>query len=183
MLSGAPPASLYACDLRPEFLELGFELFRDRGTLVGAHFFVADVLGDGEDASVSSAGGGDGLRELEGKIDVVYAANFLHLFGWEDQVRVCKRIVRLLRPRKGSLVFGRQVGDLEAGEYRHPSNKGGVMLRHDGASFERMWRLVGEETGTRWGVRSSLVGGEMEWREWMKEGRARRLVWEVEREE
>ena len=56
------------------------------------------------------------MAEIEGKIDFIYTGSFLHLFDWARQVTVCKRIVSLLRPRPGSCVFGRQVGNVAAKE-------------------------------------------------------------------
>jgi hypothetical protein len=55
------------------------------------------------------------LSALDGKIHIIYAASFLHLFGYEDQIRVCKRIVKLLKEKKDSVVLGRQVGNANAG--------------------------------------------------------------------
>ncbi len=65
MYDGAPSQNLYACDLKGEFLDLGYELFKDKETLK-SHGFVADVF------APSSA-----LDELNGKIDAVYAADFI----------------------------------------------------------------------------------------------------------
>ena len=65
---GAPSENHYACDLKPEFLDLGYELFKDKETLK------ADSFG----ADVSQPGGT--LDEIEGKMDVIYAASFLQTF-------------------------------------------------------------------------------------------------------
>ena len=80
-------------------------MFRD-GDTIKAHFVAADAVGEEDEA----------LDQLREKVDVVYAANFLHLFGWEDQLRVCKRIIKTLRPRKGSRVFGTQPGNVKGQE-------------------------------------------------------------------
>ena len=101
---GVPTENLYACDLEQEFLDLGYDLFRDKSTMK-AHFFTANAIG--EDAE---------LDKLQGKIDFVYAASFLHLFAWDDQLEICKRIIKTLKPKKGSLVFGRQLGNLRGHE-------------------------------------------------------------------
>jgi hypothetical protein len=121
--------------LRAEFLDLGYHLFLDRDTLK-ATMFAADVFQpDGA------------LGEIEGKIDYVYAGSFLHLFPWDQQVTVYKRIVQILRPQMGSAVFGRQVGALEA---KAVERERGRIWQHDAESFKRMWEVVGAETGTRW---------------------------------
>ncbi|KAI4156944.1 MAG: hypothetical protein L6R39_000896 [Caloplaca ligustica] len=172
---GAAANNLYACDLEPEFLDLGYDLFRDRETC-GAHFFAVDLFAPNAD-----------MRALEGKVDIIHAASFLHIFGWQEQVSICQLITRLLRPQKGSLVIGRQVGNLAAGEMgENAANKfldRGKVWRHINDSFRRMWLEVGEMTGTKWDVRIESLVMENEWRkEWRQEG-VRRLVFEVERME
>lgn len=172
---GAPDPNLYACDLKPEFLDLGYDLFRDRETCK-AHFFAADIFAPN-----------DALRALEDKVNIIHAASFLHIFGWDEQLQICQQIVRLLRPQKGSLVIGRQVGNVAAGEMgENAVNKfmdRGKVWRHNEDSFRKMWEQVGKMTGTRWDVKVDSLIMEDEWRkEWRQEG-VRRLVFEVERME
>ncbi len=71
---GVPTEHLYGCDLRPEFFELGYKLFRDKDTLK-SKFIAADIF------DPSSA-----LSSLYGNIDIIYAGSFLHLFGYAEQV-------------------------------------------------------------------------------------------------
>lgn len=138
---GAPAQNLYAADLHPEFLELGFELFGDKDRL-RAHFLTGDVFDDDHAAELAS---------LDAKIDVIHAASFLHLFDWDAQVRAATRMVRMLRPAaKDALVLGRQVGTQEPASYRG-------RFRHDADSFQRMWDEVGAKTGTKWMVKAELL--------------------------
>jgi hypothetical protein len=109
-----------------------------------------------------------GLKELDGKIDVVYAGSFLHLFDYAGQFKVCERIVRLLKPVKGSMVAGRQVGYVVAGERVHRTNYREKMFRHNAESFEKMWEEVGEKTGTKWRVEVEIqkveeMQGHVQW--------------------
>ncbi len=142
---GAPQEHLYGSDLRPEFFELGYRLFRDKDTLK-SKFIAADIY---DPASA--------LSTLDRKIDIIYAGSFLHLFGWDDQMAICKRIVKLLREKKDSLLLGRQVGNVNAGEHAHRTNPGGRMNRHNQESFKKMWDQVGEATGTKWRVETELI--------------------------
>jgi len=103
------------------------------------------------------------LAELEGKVDIIYAGSFLHLFNYEQQVAVCKRIVGLLKARKGSLVLGRQAGNVEAGERVHRTNAVQSMFRHNEESFRKMWAEVGEATGTKWKVDVQLFTQSDDW--------------------
>jgi SAM-dependent methyltransferase len=146
--AGAPLQNLYATDLRRDFWELGYELFKDKETLK-SRFIEGDVMAD-----ESTTEGG--LKELDGKINIVYAGSFLHLFDYAGQFKVCERIVRLLKPVKGSVVLGRQSGHVVAGERAHRTNYREKVFRHNEESFKKMWEEVGEKTGTRWKVEVEL---------------------------
>jgi SAM-dependent methyltransferase len=137
---GAVQGNLYGSDLRAEFFEMGYRLFRDRDALK-SKFIVADIT------DPSSP-----LSELDGKIDIIYAGSFLHLFSYAELIEVCKRLVKLLREKKDSLILGRQVGNADAGDYVQKINKGGKMYRHNAESFKKMWEEIGEATGTKWRV-------------------------------
>ena len=115
---GAPQECLYGADLRPEFFDLGYKLFNDSKTLK-SKFIATDIF----DPSPQ-------LIDLYKTIDVIYAGAFLHLFGYAEQVEVCKQIVKLLRDKKDSLVLGRQVGNLEADEVTHGNNKSKSRFRY-----------------------------------------------------
>ena len=130
-----PSTSLYGAELRQDFIELGYELFKDRETLQST-FLVGDLFT------------GKHFRELEeaGGVDVVYAASIFHLFDWGQQVKVAERVVGLLKKRKGSVVLGRQRGNNTPMEYEHRTNQGGTMFRHNEESWREMWRVAGEKT-------------------------------------
>ncbi|KAF4611358.1 hypothetical protein G7Y89_g15655 [Cudoniella acicularis] len=134
---GAVQENLYGSDLRAEFFEMGYRIFLDRDTLK-SKFIEADIT----DANSALSG-------LDGKIDIIYAGSFLHLFNYEGQIEVCKRLVKLLREKKDSLILGRQVGNTDAGEYVQMTNESGIMYRHNAESFKKMWDEVGEETGNQ----------------------------------
>lgn len=150
---GVPSEKLYGCDMEQEFLDLSYELFKDKETLQ-AHFFIANALKE-DDAA---------WDEMRGKFDFVYAGSFFHLFGWDDQLKICKGVIRLLKPQKGSMVFGRQTGNLKGQEIKPTpglsvSNKP-TAWRHDVDSFRRLWDTAGEETGTKWETWGMLDEGE-----------------------
>ena len=174
---GAPAEALRGAELRGAFVALGHALFRDAAGLPAeTHFVVGDVL--------DPAGAYPALR---GQMGMLHAASFLHLWDWEGQVDVASRMVGLMADRPGVVMLGRDIGNVEAGYKRHSTT--GVegqgdrrMWRHDVASCERMWREVGERTGTEWRVTATLedtVQDAFDTR-WHDPG-TRRLVWEVER--
>ncbi|KAI4168896.1 MAG: hypothetical protein LQ343_006051 [Gyalolechia ehrenbergii] len=135
---GAPSKNLVGCDLNREFLDLGYELFRDHGRLQ-TPMLTADIFRD------------DGpLTDMEGKMDFVHASLFLHLFDWDKQVEACKQMVKLLKPLPGSTILGRQTGNMVAQERQLPAVAN--TWRHNDQSFKKMWQQVGEETNTHWNV-------------------------------
>ncbi|KAG8875834.1 hypothetical protein FRB97_004689 [Tulasnella sp. 331] len=140
---GAPSENIYGSDLRPEYLELGYALFMDKDRLK-SKLIAADIFDPSSE-----------LKQIEGKIDIIYTGSFFHLFDWDDQIRVAKRVVQILRPQKGSIVLGRQTGTMTAGP---STRRGGTqpIWRHDVDSFLRMWKQVGDETSTEWSVEAEL---------------------------
>ncbi|KAH6722067.1 hypothetical protein BKA61DRAFT_701140 [Leptodontidium sp. MPI-SDFR-AT-0119] len=166
---GAPASSLYGADLRSEFIDLGYDLFLDRNR-IGVQFLTADIF----DPNSS-------LKQLDGQMSVVYIGLLLHLFDWEGQRKACERIVGFLKPEKGVLVLGQQVGSLVACDVMSGGER--KVTRHDLASFEKLWKEVGERTGSQWEVRANLdegLGVGDGTRAWDRH-ETRRLVFEVER--
>ena len=140
---GAPPDNLFACDLECRFIELGYQLFADRDSL-RAHFFTANVLEEN-----------GALKNMEGNFDFIHLGSLLHLFTLEDQSRACEQIAKLLKPQSGSTVCGRQIGNVEASSVVNGVS-GGTLWQHDPRSFEHMWQVIGEKTGTEFEVTIEL---------------------------
>jgi SAM-dependent methyltransferase len=138
--AGVPPTNLFGLDISDGFIELGFELFRDKATMA-PQFVVADLLA-----------GTTLPAPLDGELDIIFSASFFHLFGWDDQLALSKRVVAMLKPKAGSMIFGHQLGQAKARESPVPDVPSGKIYFHDPESFEAFWRLVGEQTGTQWKV-------------------------------
>lgn len=145
---GAPPENLHGSDLRHEFVDLGYELFKDRegaGSKIGWH--VADIF----DAYAPA------WLELKGNVSIVYTGSFFHLFDRDEQVSVAKRIVELLKPESNVLLVGRQVGNENAGDFERASYIGEKKrYRHNVRSWKELWSEVGEATGSKWDVDAVL---------------------------
>ncbi|KUJ12916.1 uncharacterized protein LY89DRAFT_721745 [Mollisia scopiformis] len=143
---GAPSTGVYGTDLHGEYFDFGYELFRDKNILLRDHFIAADILD--ENAA--------GLKELEGRIDVLNAVHLIHVFSLEDQKLLLKRFIALLKPERGVMVTGRLTGNLNAGYHELANAKATVkggraeIFEHNVESFKKLWGEVGEETGTRW---------------------------------
>jgi hypothetical protein len=97
---------------------------------------------------------------------MMYTGSFFHLFDRGKQVQVAKRAVQLLQPRAGSLIMGRQVGNDDAGEVVTKGLRGEyTRFRDNEESWRELWDKVGEETGTRWTVETSME----EWGYWREQ--------------
>ena len=167
---GVSGENLYGADLRSEFIELGYELFRDKDKLK-ARFVQGDVLAEGGAAA-------EALLELDGKRDVIYAASFFHLFSWTDQVRVAIRMARFFNQQThDAVIFGRQVGSTVASEYsERGASKDNSRYVHNEESFQQLWDEVGEKTETKWKVKVKLVEVE----DWLRTTETRatdRMMW------
>ena len=150
--AGIPSSQLYGFDLEQRFTDLGYELFQDRDRLQ-ATFLSGDVL-----AEPGSKESGQ-LDELLGKIDIVLASSFLHVWDWDDMLVAIKRLVSFTKPQAGSMVVGRQMGSSVAGSFSMPTKKGSN-YRHNVESMQKMWKQLGAETGTEWKVEGSLYEAE-----------------------
>ncbi|KAK8859631.1 hypothetical protein PGQ11_010365 [Apiospora arundinis] len=109
--------NLIGSDLEAAFLELGYELFADRDRFE-ATFVPGDVFAE------------DFLEQYRGKVDIIYLGSFLHLFSETQQKVVVRQLCRLLRPRAGSMVFGRNLGAGKGGPF-HMKSIGWDLYRHD----------------------------------------------------
>ena len=170
---GAPSENCFGSDLRSDFMAMGYDLFLDKDTLK-TEFIGADVF----DPS-------SGLKRLDGQMDIIHTAAFFHLFSMEEQKTVARRVIQLLKPQKGSLLVGRQVGNVKGQEVPHRSNPNSHMFRHDVSTWKKMWKDIAEETGTQWDVQAELLdwpglpGGSGP-AEWQNQG-VRRLTFSVRR--
>ncbi|KAI9813674.1 MAG: hypothetical protein M1827_003745 [Pycnora praestabilis] len=172
-VEGIPATQLYGFDLEPAFIDMGYELFRDRDKL-HANMLSGNVQAD------PTAPDQRYLTDLVGTMDIVHAASLLHSWGWDDMIIATKRLVSLTRKQPGSIVIGNQMGSLDAGQYPMPTGKG-FNYRHNVDSMERFWRQVGEETGSSWKVESGMflpavVKENME-HSWAKSDPNLRMIW------
>ena len=150
---GARPESLTGLDRDSRFVDLSFDLFKDRSTL-RANFVTADLMSDMQDSpgsadveaskladSINHTGVAPGpnpsylhpsgeskvklvaLPELYDRYDIVVATSFLHLYNLNEQVALATRLARMMKRRPGSLSLGRQAASAKPGEYGTISEK------------------------------------------------------------
>lgn len=152
---GVDPQKLAGADLHREFIDLGYEMFGDGASASGKAFtFVAgDIFAD-------SPSPYDALKH---SVTMIHAANFFHLFTWDEQVKAAVRIVGFLDDTSsdasagdsgdaptGISIFGAQLGHRSPGEYRIVPLSPRMRYLHDATTFQKLWDEVGAATGTRW---------------------------------
>jgi hypothetical protein len=104
---GAPSKNLHGIEIVEDFVKLGYELFQDKESL-RSEFLVANIM---QPTSVSI------YKHIQGETDIIYASSFFHLFMLEEQFELAMKVVRILRPREGSMILGRQLGSVRPGIY------------------------------------------------------------------
>jgi len=177
--AGAPTENMFALDLVSEFWTLSFELFRDRDKMK-AHFIKEDFM-----STVDALPAQDvGLRRLEGKVNIIHAGYFFHLFGWDDQIKALVNVVRL--SQSGTTLVGHQIGRATAVEVTTPWKNGErKAFYHNNDSWSMIWEEVQKKTDTKWQVECECIelgefGLEIEDYNWMS-ANARALKFVVTR--
>lgn len=143
--SGVQDPRLFGTDVQPRFVDIGYDLFRDRHRL-DATFVIGDMT-DPDDHRINA---------LRGKVTIIYAGSFFHLFSWAQQLFIGKRLVGFLKPStRNALIYGRHVGTTRPGGSLAPMSSAYL---HDRESFQRLWDEIGHLTKTKWKVEIEAIG-------------------------
>lgn len=149
---GAPSPNMHGFDLSSAFFEIGYDFFLDRSQFQGT-FFQADTTQDFSSTD---------LGKLEGKMDIIWCAKFIHIFDWEDQIAMSAKLVRLLKPQPGSVFVGSQNG-FPGGKAMGVSGSGvgGSESKRvflcDVQHVRSIWEEVGKRTGMELEIEAKLV--------------------------
>jgi hypothetical protein len=143
-LDGIPQGNLIGNDIVNHF-DLGYELFKDKDRF-HVRYIESDLLFPTPE-----------MQKLNGQIDVVSIVHVLHQWDWETQVLACKELVKF--SGLGSVVIGYQGGtdDIAKRTKLNTENGQPEFTLHDAETFQRMWQVVGEETGTQWDTEAAIV--------------------------
>jgi hypothetical protein len=76
---------------------------------------------------------------------------FMHLWDWEKQIEVAKRMIYLLAPEKGAIITGLHFGSRSAGMWE--AVKESPMFVHNSTTLKHLWDQCAQETGTLWDFR------------------------------
>ncbi|KAJ9660201.1 hypothetical protein H2198_002707 [Neophaeococcomyces mojaviensis] len=133
---GVNPQWLWGSDIHQDFIDAGYELFRDEHKMPKDHFICpADVFDNSE---------GNNLSVLDGRVDMMHVTAVFHLFNREQEDLLAARCLRLLNKNRPSgvdgLIFGSQVGNIDAREFVRAN--GSRRYRHNEQSWRKMWESV-----------------------------------------
>ena len=141
MIDGFPARNIYGCDSNSDFINLGYDLFLDRERLEST-FIRANILGTGADLDI-----------LKGQLSIINAGLFFHLFKWDEQIIIAKRLIALFRPQGESLITGRQIASPSAARAGFKVDPiVGSCFVHTEETWMKLWKIIGDETGTTWDV-------------------------------
>lgn len=145
IFDGAEASRLRGADLRPEFIDLGYDLFGDRDRFPSSRFITpADVF----DLSPSAP-----LAQLDGTVGILHVCAVFHLFDLAGQKALAHRVLRLLaRNARGigqqqeksndsttALLVGAQTANVNPGEFERRPGDGQWKYRHNDASWRAFW--------------------------------------------
>ncbi|EMD36197.1 hypothetical protein CERSUDRAFT_115148 [Gelatoporia subvermispora B] len=145
---GYPAANIVACDLRQEFIDLGYQLFGDVDTCP-IRFFTSNVFDLPVDLDQLPPGVLTSevteLEELTGSANHIFSGAFFHLFDESTQCALALRLLTLLRKVSGGIIFGFQQGAEQEKYVSDVLSIGRGRYIHSVESWVRMWKHVLEE--------------------------------------
>lgn len=141
---GYPASQILGCDLRREYIDAGYKLYRDADSCP-IHFFTSDIFTvplsfsppRSEGVNISEV---TELAQLQGAVTHIYTGALFHLFDEQTQYAIALRIAALLRREPGAGVFGRHSGLEEAGMI--DDHLGRTRYGHSVDSWPLLWKTV-----------------------------------------
>ena len=97
------------------------------------------------------------MTDLEGKMNVIVASDFFHLFTWEEQVTIGRNFVSLASTEPDTMLIGKFVGKSETESAATDFGHSQRAFWHNESSFRELWRQVEEQTKTSWDVNVKAV--------------------------
>ena len=79
------------------------------------------------------------LNPLHGRLSVIHASAFFHLFTEEKQLELAKLVAPLLSPEPGSFIFGAHGGLAVKGNRERVNSHGIHMFCHSPESWKELW--------------------------------------------
>jgi len=167
VLDGCPPEKVTALELEQKFIDVGFDLFKDKEKIRKTRFISANILT-----------ATDVLREFEGKMTSIHMGMVFHLFDREEQKTVLSNLLRLLVGDGRGILLGHCVAHADG--VMQPAMMGKMTLRHNLDTWGNLCKEVEEEMGVKIKTWEDLVPfkTEAKYDSWRDDGK-RILAFEV----
>ncbi|OCH94147.1 hypothetical protein OBBRIDRAFT_789486 [Obba rivulosa] len=148
---GYPVENVITSDLRPEFWQLGHELFRSTPETFPVPFVPGDAFDqdflkrvppfyEPPETPAPNLRSLTSLTPLLGHVSAIHASAFFHLFDEEQQYKLAQSLAGLLSPEPGSIIFGSHGGRQEKGlNVEGRLRRGGYMFCHSPESWVELW--------------------------------------------
>lgn len=126
-LDGYPASSIIGCDIRPQYITLGHQLFGDSSEACLIRFITGDIFelnleekeeGKGRNLILSDV---TNLIQLKSRVRYLYVGAVFHLFDEKTQLAIARRVARLVSRESGVIIFGRHQGLEDAGRILNDS--------------------------------------------------------------
>ncbi|KAL5521597.1 hypothetical protein ACEPAF_2345 [Sanghuangporus sanghuang] len=133
---GYPIENVIASDIKQEFWDLGYKLFKSTPETFPVPFIQGDIF-DPKHIALSPPLYSppttprptlftlSTLTPLKGYVSAIHVSRFFHLFGKEDQITAARALASLLSPLPGSMIFGSHSTKSVSCEIIHPGSAGG----------------------------------------------------------
>jgi len=141
VFDGVPGENLVGVELQQGFIDLGFELFRDKDHLK-AKLLIGNIMEDGAP-----------WDDLYGKFDIVNFGMFLHMWNYDEQVAVLERGIKCLKPEVGTTIIGNAVAVVDGAVMDWIGKK---VPAHNVETFKLFIADVEAKTGTKWELDAEL---------------------------
>ncbi|KAF5312002.1 hypothetical protein D9619_002493 [Psilocybe cf. subviscida] len=151
IIDGYPRERVVGSDLRREFWDLGYKLFKQRHSTYRVPFLCGNVFDDtfldisenpGAQINSTPLLGLQSLTQLKHRATTIHAAALFHLFNEDQQAGLARRLAVLLSPRKGSIIFGSHVARPVKGLRVESAGLGAIgalMFCHSDSSWIDLW--------------------------------------------
>lgn len=155
------PTSEVAAEPNTGLWNAGHELFKSNPEEFPIAFLTGDIfeltspsLASQNSPLPSSLSHLKTLHPLNGRVSVIYATHFFHLFDIERTKLLAERFDKLLSPESGSFIYGLHLGAREA---TMQTSTAGTMFVHSPESWQELWYKVVDRKTTR--VNAKVIEG------------------------
>ncbi|KIJ16048.1 hypothetical protein PAXINDRAFT_113810 [Paxillus involutus ATCC 200175] len=148
---GFPAERTIGSDLHPEFGDLAHKLFKTTPETFPGHFIPGDAFnpvmlsivqpfGAVPDSPEPDLKTLTSLNPLHGRISVIHASNFFHMFDESKQLHLARALAGLLSPAPGSIICGGHCALPEKGtSVESPFGPSMELFCHSPQSWTEMW--------------------------------------------